>query len=148
MLWLLAAVMDNEASGLAPSSAFPFLVVGTENEAPKATIALSHVEEGFGSQPPALDLLQGDILQTLPALDLNAESIDALLLGIWSSLALPTLKILIPKLRIGAVVFIDNTISSADRYKELLSFLRAPNSGFFCTTLPYSGGFELCVKTR
>ncbi|ORY75012.1 S-adenosyl-L-methionine-dependent methyltransferase [Leucosporidium creatinivorum] len=147
LLWLLAAVLDNEAVAPPSPSAFPSLVVGTENEPHKAAIALKHVEEGFGSQPPPLNLLQGDLLETLPALALPPRSVDALLLDIWSPLALPTLKIVLPALRIGATVFIDNTVASAERYMELLDFLRAPNSGFDSSTLPHSGGFELCVYT-
>lgn len=140
-------MLDNEAVSPPNPSAFPSLVVGTENEPQKAAIALKHVEEGFGPQPAPLNLLQGDILETLPALGLAPRTVDALLLDIWSPLALPTLKIVLPSLRIGATVFIDNTVASAERYEELLSFLRAPNSGFASSTLPHSGGFELCVYT-
>lgn len=147
LLWLLAAVLDNDAASPPNPSALPSLVVGTENEPHKAAIALDHVGQGFDSHPRPLNLLQGDILETLPALGLAPRSVDALLLDIWSPLALPTLKIVLPSLRIGAAVFIDNTVASKERYKELLEFLRAPSSGFASSTLPHSGGFELCVYT-
>lgn len=143
LLWLLAAVLDNEDSGPSPRSS---LVVGTEDEPQKASIALSNVSAAFGGQASCLNLLQGDILETLPSLGLEDGSIDALLLDIWSPLALPTLEVMLPKLRRGAVVFVDNTVSSANRYSELLAFLRSPSSAFSCCTLPHSGGFELCIK--
>ncbi|KII94076.1 hypothetical protein PLICRDRAFT_36314 [Plicaturopsis crispa FD-325 SS-3] len=147
LIWILAAVLENERlSSSSPSpSAHPALVIGTENEPSKATRALSHVRSAFSALPPPLALLEGDLLATLPAASLPERSIDALLLDIWSPLALPTLKILLPKLRVGAVVFVDNTASSEDRYRELLTFLREQGSGFLSSTLPHSGGFNLSV---
>jgi hypothetical protein len=64
---------------------------------------------------------------------------------VWAALALPTLKIVQPNLRHGAVVLIDNTISCAEGYKDLLAYLRAPNNGFHNLTLPYTNGFEMSV---
>lgn len=60
-------------------------------------------------------------------------------------MTLPALKIVMPKLRYGAVVIVDNTIGSAVRYKELLDFMRAPNSGFTNLTLPYTKGLEMSL---
>lgn len=64
---------------------------------------------------------------------------------VWSALALPTLKTILPNLRHGAVILTDNTISGAEGYKDLLSFLRTPGNGFQNTTLPYTNGFEMSV---
>ena len=60
-------------------------------------------------------------------------------------MALPALKLVQPGLRHGAVVFIDNTIGSASRYKELLGYLRDPDNGFSNLTVPYDKGFEMSV---
>ena len=60
-------------------------------------------------------------------------------------MTLPTLKLLQPRLRHGAVIIIDNTISSASRYKDLLQYLRADGSGFLNLTVPYSKGLEMCI---
>ncbi len=60
-------------------------------------------------------------------------------------LALPTLKLIQPRLRPGAVVLTDNTISSAEGYKDLLNYLRAEGSGFANMTLPFTNGFEMSV---
>lgn len=64
---------------------------------------------------------------------------------VWTPMALPTLKLVQPKLRYGAVVVADNTLSSAEGYKELLEYVRAPESGFSTLTLPYKGGLEMSV---
>lgn len=60
-------------------------------------------------------------------------------------MALPTLKLVQPHLRYGAVIFADNTIGSAAGYKELLEYMRAPDSGFSNLTVPYHKGFEMSV---
>jgi len=148
LLWILASVLSNDRlarlSDVVPS--LPALVIGTEKEPSKAAHALAHVREAFGELPAALTLLEGDLLLTLPAANIPDRSIDALLVDIWAPVALPTLKILLAKLRVGAVVFIDNTDASKERYAELLGFLRG-GTRFECTTLPYLGGFDVCVYT-
>jgi hypothetical protein len=65
-------------------------------------------------------------------------------MAVWTPMALPTLKLVQPKLRHGAVVIVDNTIGNAG-YKDLLDYLRAPRSGFSNITLPYSKGLEMSV---
>jgi len=144
LLWLLAAVTANDEAAL--SRPLPAVVIGTENEPSKVAKAVQHVREAFeGNIPACLCLLEGDLLKTLAEADIPEGSIDSLLLDIWAPLALSTLKIVLPKLRKGAVVFIDNSVSSRDRFEELLKFIRAPVNGFQSTTLPYSGGFEMAV---
>lgn len=60
-------------------------------------------------------------------------------------MALPTLKVVQPKFRYGAVVVTDNTIGAADRYEELLAYIRDPESGFMNATLPFNKGLEVSV---
>jgi predicted O-methyltransferase YrrM len=148
LLWLLAAVTANEKTGAKAANDQPSLVIGTEYEPEKADRAIEHVKEAFeGQVPSCLQLLRGDLLKTLVEANLPEKSIDALLLDIWSPLTLPTLKIILPKLRVGAVVFADNTIASAPRYGELFGFIRDPANGFQIVTLPYPTGFDMCVYT-
>ncbi len=64
---------------------------------------------------------------------------------VWAPLALPVLKLVQPRMHRGAVVIVDNTISSASRYKDLLEYLRASGSGFTNLTLPYTKGLEMSV---
>ena len=79
MLWLLAAVTANSASSKNPTA----VVYGTENEPKKAALALAHAREAFGQIPTQLSLLEGDLLETLPAANIEDGSIDCLLLDIW-----------------------------------------------------------------
>jgi predicted O-methyltransferase YrrM len=59
--------------------------------------------------------------------------------------ALPALKMVLPKLRPGAAIVVDNTISSAEGYKELFEVIRNPNGAFTSITLPYKNGLELSI---
>ena len=69
------------------------------------------------------------------------------LLSVWPPMALPALKLVLPALRYGAVVITDNSARAADRYKDLLGYLRAPENGFRNLTLPYNNGLEMSVYT-
>ena len=60
-------------------------------------------------------------------------------------MTLPALKLCQPRLRYGAVIIVDNTIGSAKRYKDLLDYLRAPDSGFSNLTVPFNKGLEVSV---
>ncbi|KAJ6616204.1 S-adenosyl-L-methionine-dependent methyltransferase [Mycena sp. CBHHK59/15] len=118
------------------------VVIATEKESTKAAIARDHWKQAGESVTDFIDLREGDLLQTLKS---DLPQIDMLLLDIWVPMALPTLQVVLPNLRPGAVVLIDNTISLASPYAELLAYLRAPESPFTNLTLPYSNGFEMCV---
>lgn len=48
-------------------------------------------------------------------------------------------------MRRGAVILTDNTISGAEGYADLLTYLRDPHSGFQNMTLPFTNGFEMSV---
>lgn len=60
-------------------------------------------------------------------------------------MALPTLKVVQPKMRRGAVVITDNTTSASKSYRELLTYLRDPANGFVNVVLPYKGGLEMSI---
>ena len=49
------------------------------------------------------------------------------------------------RLKRGAVVVTDNSISGAERYKELFEYLRDPASPFTNLTLPFENGLEMSV---
>ncbi|KAL5089554.1 hypothetical protein Trisim1_005247 [Trichoderma cf. simile WF8] len=119
-------------------------VIATEKEHTKAERARQHWKEaGDDLVTRHIDLREGDLLETLKN---DVPQLDLVLIDIWAPVALPALKLLEPKLRSGAVVIIDNSISSATRYKELLGHLRSPTNGYTNLTLPYSKGLEMCVK--
>ncbi|KAJ0116832.1 hypothetical protein J7T55_009983 [Diaporthe amygdali] len=137
-IYLALAVGQNVADG----KAGPGKVIATEKEPEKIKLAKAHWMEVGQEIEPYIDLREGDLLQTLSK---DLPEVDLLLLDIWAPLALPTLKIVQPKLRPGAVVIVDNTISGEQRYKELLQHLRDPESGFSNLTVPYQNGLDVSV---
>lgn len=60
-------------------------------------------------------------------------------------MALPTLQIIKPRLRKGAVVVADNTVKAKYLYKEFLEYLYDQANGFKTTVVPYSGGLQVAV---
>ncbi|KAK0117833.1 hypothetical protein ONS95_012156 [Cadophora gregata] len=82
-------------------------VVATEKEKSKAEVARRHWAEAGKEVEKWIELREGNLLETLS--EGLEEGVDLLLLDIWAPLALPTLKIVQPKLRRGAVVIADNT---------------------------------------
>ena len=60
-------------------------------------------------------------------------------------MALPTLQIVQPKLRHGAIVIADNTVSAAQSYHDYFTYIRDPKNGFINLTLPFKGGLEMSV---
>ncbi|KAF4196865.1 hypothetical protein CNMCM8694_004125 [Aspergillus lentulus] len=140
-IYLALAVADNLAA--APAASGKGTVIATEYEPAKAEQARKHWAECGEAVSSVIDLREGDLRETLKT---NLpERVDMLLLDIWTPMALPTLKLVQPKLRYGAVVVADNTLSSAEGYKDLLEYVRAPGSGFSTLTLPYKGGLEMSV---
>ncbi|EPS39034.1 hypothetical protein H072_7190 [Dactylellina haptotyla CBS 200.50] len=117
-------------------------VIGTEHEPDKAKEARKYWNECGEIVSNIVDLREGDLRETLKT---DLETVDFLLLDIWTPMALPTLQLVQPKLKQGAVIIADNTIGSAVGYKELLDYMRAPGSGFTNLTLPYHKGLEMSV---
>ncbi|KAF7588580.1 hypothetical protein BBP40_005499 [Aspergillus hancockii] len=117
-------------------------VLATENEPTKAAKAKEHWAQCGDLVTGVIDLREGNLLETLTN---DVENVDLLLLDIWAPMALPTLQLVLPKMRYGAVVVTDNTIGAAERYKELLEYIRDPESGFVNSTLPFSRGLEVSV---
>ncbi|KAL4914478.1 S-adenosyl-L-methionine-dependent methyltransferase [Aspergillus aurantiobrunneus] len=118
------------------------VVIATEKEKEKAETARKYWAQCGEVVQKEIDLREGDLLETLKD---GLPQVDLLLLDIWSALALPTLKTVLPCLRSGAVVLTDNTISAAEGYADLLGYLRTPENGFQNMTLPFTNGFEMSV---
>lgn len=137
-IYLALAVGQNVAGG----KAGPGKVIATEKEPEKIKLAKAHWMEVGAEVEPYIELREGDLLQTLSK---DLPEVDLLLLDIWAPLALPTLKIVQPKLKSGAVVIVDNTISGEERYKDLLQHLRDPESDFSNLTVPYHNGLDVSV---
>ena len=151
-IYLSLAVSRNSPEGL---------VIATEKEPSKAIKAREYWKEASEIVEKHIQLREGDLLQTLH----NLPQIDMLLLDskfplpkdltkpwltcwvheVWAPLALPTLTLVQKNLKHGAMVIIDNTISSRERYKDLIDYLRDPYGPFNNLTLPYMNGLELSV---
>lgn len=117
-------------------------VIATENEPTKASKARENWANCGSVVTDVINLREGDLWETLKG---GVEGVDLLLLDIWPPMALPTLKLVLPEMRYGAVVVADNTISAEERYADLLGFLRDENSGFVNMTLPFSNRLEVNV---
>ncbi|KXX79149.1 O-methyltransferase MdmC [Madurella mycetomatis] len=118
-------------------------VIATENEPTKAARARDHWKRAGKDVEDWIELREGDIRETLKT-DYPGQ-IDFLLLDIWCFLALPTMELVKPHLRVGAMVVMDNVTASSDGYKNLLAYLDNPANGFKRTTAPYQGGLEIAV---
>nr|GAT44425.1 O-methyltransferase protein [Mycena chlorophos] len=139
-IYLALAVGQNVGSGSGPQVG---KVIATENEPTKALRAREHWAKAGEEISKWIELREGDLRETLKA-DLP-EQIDFLLLDIWATLALPTLKLVQPRLKIGATIVADNITSAATDYADLLAYMQDPKNGFRCTTAPYAGGLYVAV---
>ncbi|KJZ71264.1 hypothetical protein HIM_09337 [Hirsutella minnesotensis 3608] len=122
----------------------PARVIATEHEPSKADRARANWRQCGDGVANVIELREGDLLQTLQT---DLPNVDFLLLDIWAPMALPTLKLVEPKMRPGAVVVLDNTIIAAEGYKDLLAYLHRPGSHFINTTLPYKNGLGMSIYT-
>ncbi|KAK3296440.1 S-adenosyl-L-methionine-dependent methyltransferase [Chaetomium fimeti] len=138
------AVGQNVADQKARGASVSGRVVATEKEPTKAARAREHWAEAGDEIAGVIDLREGDLLETLKRDDMP-EQVDFLLLDIWTPMALPTLKIVKPRLKKGAIVLADNTKMARALYKEYLDYLHDPANGFKTTEVPYSGGLQMSV---
>ncbi|CAK7244840.1 MAG: hypothetical protein STHCBS139747_006388 [Sporothrix thermara] len=138
-IYLALAAAANAASTSTGKTA---RVVATEHEPAKAAQARAYWDECGPAVSDVIDLRIGDLRETLKT---DLADVDFLLLDIWTPMALPTLKVVQPQLRCGAVVITDNTQSAAKSYRELLTYLRDPANGFVNVVLPYKGGLEMSI---
>jgi len=67
---------------------------------------------------------------------------------VWTPLALPTLKLVKPRLRPGAVIVADNVETFKGLYKEFLEYIGDPVNGFRRMVVPFSGGLMLAMRTE
>ncbi|KAF4967574.1 hypothetical protein FSARC_4871 [Fusarium sarcochroum] len=135
-IYLALAVAQNAGSG-------PGKVIATENEPTKAAQARKCWSTAGDDIEKFIELREGDLRETLKT-DLP-EQVDFLLLDIWTPLALPTLKLVHPRMKPGATVVVDNTEAAKTGYKDLMAYFEDPTNGFRISTVPYSGGLLVAV---
>jgi len=130
-LYLAAAVRDNGGG----------LVIGTEHEPAKArTARASFAAAGLGE---FIDLREGDLRETLKD---PGGPVDFMLIDIWIPMARPSLELVAPHLRPGAIVMCDNTAQFRAAYQDYFQFVEDPANGLRTQTLPFQGGFEMSVR--
>lgn len=131
-LYLAAAVRDNGGG----------IVIGAEHEAEKVKGARANLEAAGLSG--YVDLREGDVVEVFKGIE---GPIDFVLFDIWIQVVRPTLDLLLPHLRSGAVICADNTGGNfRDAYAPLFEIIDDPAQGFRTITLPFKGGFEMSVK--
>ncbi|KAF8183750.1 hypothetical protein K438DRAFT_1838537 [Mycena galopus ATCC 62051] len=118
-------------------------VIATEQEASKAARAREHWALAGSEVEPWIELREGDLRETLKQ-DLPAQ-VDFLFLDIWTPMALPTLKLVHPHLKKGAIIVVDNVEVAKDGYRELLEYIGKPENGIKATSIPFSGGLGFYV---
>ncbi|EFZ04224.1 O-methyltransferase [Metarhizium robertsii] len=159
-IYLALAAAANVSGGGKPAR-----VIATEHEPTKAARAREIWDKCGKQVVDVIDLREGDLRETLKE---DLEDVDLLLLDsefffsqvlimercpgarlivatVWTPMVLPTLQVVLPKMRPGAVVISDNTISSAEGYKDFLEYMRGPQSPFINLTLPYKNGLEMSI---
>ncbi|KAJ5262188.1 hypothetical protein N7524_007493 [Penicillium chrysogenum] len=120
-------------------------VIATEKEPSKAAKARANWTQAGSEVEQWIDLREGDILETLKEPEGLPEQVDLLLLDIWTPLALPTLKLIQPRLKHGAVIITDNVGIAKFLYTDFLNYVRNPQNGFMTLQVPFDGGLEFSV---
>jgi predicted O-methyltransferase YrrM len=132
-IYLALAVRDNGGGR----------VIGTEIVPAKAERARRHLAEAGLAE--YVEIRAGDALQTLREVE---GPIDLLLNDGFPPYALPVLKLLVPRMRAGALVVADNVGAFPADHAHYLSHVRDPANGFLSLRVPLNEGTELTVKLR
>ncbi|KAK9365213.1 S-adenosyl-L-methionine-dependent methyltransferase [Lipomyces kononenkoae] len=138
-IYLALAVAQNTSGSAAGK------VIATENEPAKASKAIEYWSRAGEAIKAVIDLRVGDLRETLTK---DLGTVDFLLLDIWTPLALPTLKLVQPSMRRGAVTIVDNTLDNSLNYGDLFKYVDEPGSGFRRVTIPYSRGLDMIVYEK
>src|SRR5260370_5433503 len=127
-IYLAAAVRDNGTGR----------VVSTELNAAKVAQATANIAEaGLAGW---VTILEGDARETLATVDAPVEFV---LLDGWKNLYLPVLRLLEPRLTVGALVLADDTISLASQMTDYLGYVRDPPHGYVSIQFPQSHGLAI-----
>jgi predicted O-methyltransferase YrrM len=135
-IYLATAVLDNRGhdSNLAAQ------VIGSEMEPHKQAEAAKNLQAAGLSG--IANIRPGDALETLATVE---APVDLVFLDGRKDLYLPVLKILKPKLRIGAVVLSDNIFTFKKEVSPFLEYLQSGKNGFASSSLGISDGVEFSV---
>jgi len=128
---LAAAVRDNGTGR----------VVSTELHPAKAARARANL--AAAGLAGLVTILEGDARQTLAGLP---GPVGFVLLDGWKDLYLPVLRLLEPRLAVGALVVADDTVSMAAQMTDYLSYVRDPARGYLSVAFPESDGLEISCR--
>jgi predicted O-methyltransferase YrrM len=131
-IYLGAAVRDNGGG----------VVFAAENEPGKVKQARANFEAAGLSS--FIEFHEADLIE---ACEDFTGPIDFVLFDIWAHVARPVLDVLLPRLRVGAVICTDNLAShrSRDNFAALLEILE-DRERFRTVNIPFEGGLELSLK--
>jgi len=135
-IYLAAAVRDNLATGC-PG---PGVVTGSEMDPRKIERATRNLEAAGLSS--LVRILAGDAMETLATVE---GPLDMIFLDGRKDKYLEVLKLLLAKLRHGAVVVSDNIDTFQKELVPFLSFIHSHENGFASSTLGISDGMEFSV---
>lgn len=135
-IYLATAVRDNYGSGSNP----PAQVIGSEMEPHKQAEAAKNLQAAGLSD--IAKILSGDALETLRQVE---APVDLVFLDGRKDLYLPVLKILRPKLRIGAVVLSDNIFTFKRDVAAFVEYVQSGRNGFVSSSLGISDGVEFSI---
>jgi predicted O-methyltransferase YrrM len=128
-IYLAAAVADNGTGR----------VVTTELNDKKAKAAQANLQAGVDA---AVTILAGDARQTLADLP---GPVRLVLLDGWKDLCLPVLRLLEPKLALGALVAADDNDHAG--MADNLQYVRDPANGYVSVSFPVDDGVEISSWT-
>ena len=128
-IYLAAAARDNGGR-----------FTGTEMEPNKIATARANLAEA--GLDAVAEVRAGDALETLKDFE---RPIDFLLLDGWKDIYLPILKMLKPKLKVGAVVFADNIFTFPKDLAPYVAYVGDRSNGFESMTLPLGHGLQYSV---
>ena len=107
----------------------------------KVIRAKNHIQES--GLENIVEIREGNALETLKNLE---GPIDFLLNDGFPPYALPILKLMVPKLRKGAVVVTDNVGMFKGDHIDYLEYIRNPENGFLSGNLEFKEDCEFSVR--
>lgn len=135
-IYLATAVLDNWGRDSNPAAQ----VIGSEMEPHKQAEAAKNLQAAGLSG--IARIRPGDALETLATVE---APVDLVFLDGRKDLYLPVLKILKPKLRIGAVILSDNIFTFKKEVSPFLDYVQSGENGFTSSSLGISDGVEFSI---
>jgi predicted O-methyltransferase YrrM len=131
-IWLAMAVRQNGGGR----------VIGTEFVASKAARARENVRAA--GLDDLVEIREGDAVESLREID---GPVDFLLNDGFPPAMLPVARLVVPRMRKGAVLVSDNVGAFWADHQDYLAWVRGPESGFESALIALNEGTEISVKS-